>query len=264
MDPEEIDILSAIKRSAVVLLLLARLGRSAGEKEIAGLLKMNQETVRYHLRSLHNLGLISRNTQHNGYSLTRSGKKLAPIDNAENPRKSAEYPRNYAENPRFGRSTTSSALNSRKIEYRKAVAEGESHCADNPRKYAENPRESAEFPRFHGKEVIHRLWIKRNKLSGVRATQAISALEAANLAALRAEGLGSNHRVQRVCRLPHVTPQYIAGQARRLRQEHRFAATLLLHIVESGDPLPSDRDDDSEREDRLRYITGKYADIIQH
>jgi predicted transcriptional regulator len=87
MDPEEIETLchQAISRRASAS---KGLGRSAGEKEIAGLLKMNQETVRHQLRSLHTLGLISRSTQHNGYSLTHAGKKLAQIENTENPRKS--------------------------------------------------------------------------------------------------------------------------------------------------------------------------------
>ena len=68
--------------------------------------------------------------------------------------------------------------------------------------------------------------------------------------------------MRRICRLPHVTPEYIAGQARRLRQERRFSATLLLHIVECGDPLP--RQVDYDEEDRSRYYRGPFADIIEH
>jgi hypothetical protein len=152
-----------------------------------------------------------------------------------------------------------------KIENREAVEEEEVENARFARISGKRSRISVKTSRFQGYLPVSCLWQKRNKLSGARAAELISALEAANLAALRAEGLGSNHRVQRVCRLPHVTPEYIAGQARRLRQEHRFAATLLLHIVESGDPLPSEQDPShQEAEDRRRYFTGTYADIVEH
>jgi hypothetical protein len=117
--------------------------------------------------------------------------------------------------------------------------------------------------RIHPILTIHSIWKKRRRLVGGREAELLDALQAANLAALRAEGLGSNRRVERVCRLPHVTPQYIAGQARRLRQERRFDARLLLHIIESGDPLPPTRQE-LDAQDRQRYTEGEYADIIEH
>jgi hypothetical protein len=85
---------------------------------------------------------------------------------------------------------------------------------------------------------------------------------AANLAAFREEGVGLNHRVQRACQLPHVSPDYIHAQANRLALERRLAPALLLHVVESEDPFPT-KEDLRDPEDRERYINGEYADYIE-
>jgi predicted transcriptional regulator len=265
MDPDEALSLRTYWRSIAFLVLLAKLDRPAGVTEIAYLLNIDQATARKHLRYLTEGGLVIRRSSHNGYSLNRAGRQAVQSETANISRNSARSSRNFVKTSRFGGSTTSSALNSRKIENREAVEEEEAENARSSRISAKFSRKYAQTSRFHDNLPLNCTWIKRNKLSGARAAELISALEAANLAALRAEGLGSNHRVQRVCRLPHVTPEYIAGQARRLRQEHRFAATLLLHIVESGDPLPSEQDpSQQEAEDRRRYFTGTYADIVEH
>lgn len=88
----------------------------------------------------------------------------------------------------------------------------------------------------------------------------LSSLAQQNLEAFRAEGVGSNPRVQRVCQMEHVNPAFIHAQAQRLKSEKRFSARLLVYVVERADPLPKEDDPDDTR----RYITGKYAEFIIH
>jgi len=265
MDPEDIEALGSVWRSAALLLLLAKLEGAAGESEAAFRLGIDAATARRHLRFLSERGMLTRRTSHNGYMLTNLGWQVVQTESARFARKSAQSTRNSAQKARFGGSTTTTALNSRKMGNREAVEVVEAENAQNARISAQSTRISAQSTRFQQFAHIRCRWVKRPGEAERRAAELLSALQAANLAALRAEGLGVNHRVQRVCRLPHVTPEYIAGQARRLRQERRFAATLLLHIVESGDPLPPPLDPyQEEAEDRQRYIRGPYADIIDH
>jgi hypothetical protein len=74
----------ALKRTAVVLMLVRYLDKPVGEGEIAAILDMDPKTARAHLRSLASLGLLTRLQFHRGYQLTHAGRQMAlPMEGSE-------------------------------------------------------------------------------------------------------------------------------------------------------------------------------------
>lgn len=65
-----------IVKSAIVLIVLWRLGRPSGSSEIAKILDINRETVAGHLESLGLIGLVTRTDIRGGYRLTDDGQQL--------------------------------------------------------------------------------------------------------------------------------------------------------------------------------------------
>lgn len=81
---EEALVFRALKRTAVVLMLVRYLDRPVGEGDIAAILDMDPKTARAHLRSLASLGLLTRLHFHQGYQLTHAGRQMAlPLEAVE-------------------------------------------------------------------------------------------------------------------------------------------------------------------------------------
>ena len=61
-------------------------------------------------------------------------------------------------------------------------------------------------------------------------------------------------------KLPHISVDYVEAWDVQLRREKggEYNPGLLITILESGEPLPENRDD------RRKYISGEFADFIEH
>ncbi len=73
---QEVQVIRLLKRQAIVLLLMLRYDRPWGETDIARVLDINNETARNYLRSLADIGLITRSSYHRGWILTTNGRQL--------------------------------------------------------------------------------------------------------------------------------------------------------------------------------------------
>jgi DNA-binding MarR family transcriptional regulator len=76
LQPSEIMFYRNIKKTAIVLVILARLGRPTGPTEIARILDITRETAQAHLESLDTTGLITRSGIRDGWKLTDDGRQL--------------------------------------------------------------------------------------------------------------------------------------------------------------------------------------------
>ena len=72
----EVLLFRAIDKAALVLLLMIRLDKPIGRNEIANILGISRPTAADHLRSLAQIGLITRSSYHTGYILTMGGRQL--------------------------------------------------------------------------------------------------------------------------------------------------------------------------------------------
>jgi hypothetical protein len=189
---------------------------------------------------------------------------------AENPRSIPEGHTASAENPRsIPEGPVASAENPR------SPLEGPTASAENPRSILQDPIASAEIPRspslaaaslslsfkqkrnaaaaaIAGASVkISRSSVKhspsrysrrlqhadkkdRTALGSARSDPVVRA----NLEAFASIGLARNDFVLEICKMDHVTPDYIRGQKKRLETEHRYSHGLLLTVIRSNDYLP--------------------------
>jgi len=60
-----------------------------------------------------------------------------------------------------------------------------------------------------------------------------------------------------LARMPHVTLEYVQAHVRKAQRE-KTDTGLLIHRIRSQDPLPQKTDQ------RSRYISGEYAEFINH
>lgn len=77
-----------------------------------------------------------------------------------------------------------------------------------------------------------------------------------NLATLHSRGI-MGKKADKIARLDWVTPDYINAHVDRVTDDGDRLG-LAIRRIEDGDPAPEDRND------RRRYITGKYADHIEY
>ncbi len=87
----ELMLFRSLKRTAIVLLLMIRIDKPIGEKDVAAYLDLHPQTARSYLRSLSQLNLIARAQRYNGYILTTLGRQMTldqavdklstPVDN---------------------------------------------------------------------------------------------------------------------------------------------------------------------------------------
>jgi DNA-binding CsgD family transcriptional regulator len=80
LPPADVQMLRTIKKTAVLLLLLARVDRPLGESGIAAILDISRATVRGQLKSLSALGLVVRGSLHNGFLLSDLGRELFGLE----------------------------------------------------------------------------------------------------------------------------------------------------------------------------------------
>jgi hypothetical protein len=79
--------------------------------------------------------------------------------------------------------------------------------------------------------------------------------------ALRAVGIGEP-TASRLAVMEHVTPEYVHAHAIKARTD-KISTSLLIHRIRSADPIPTNHDPDCESS-RRHYVTGKYAEYINH
>jgi DNA-binding transcriptional ArsR family regulator len=224
----ELRALRLVKRAMAVLCLLLRLDKPVSGSEIADSLALSPKTVRRHLALLAEQELVCR--QACGWVLTAAGRQL--LLGEEGISTQARAPKSL----KMPFKSTTSAFPQELINLTAdVVARGEI------------------FPsRANSKG--------RRKQMGEDLTLPAADFEA-NLQAMLSEGVGESFLVRQICQMAHVSPSYIRAQAERLRRERRFHPGLLIHVVRSRDPVPQVA---SAELDRRRYISGPYADLIQH
>jgi hypothetical protein len=69
LTPEEVSLFRALVKSAIVVLLMMRLNRPTGAREMADILGLDEHTVAKHLRSLTHLNLVGRTGRYSGFVL---------------------------------------------------------------------------------------------------------------------------------------------------------------------------------------------------
>ncbi len=225
----EIHTFCLVKRAMAVLCLLLRWGRPARGHEIATLLALSPKTTRRHLALLAAQGLICREAR--GWLLTDAGRQLLLGEGQFLP--------------------PASAPQSQKSPFKATTASTASR--ESNRLTAEAAEEGDRWLALEGEGNERKVPVGEPVNSAGRFE--------ANLRALREEGVGESPPVRQVCRMAHVSPEYIHAQADRLRREGRFQPALLIHVIRCKDPLPPPTGDE---QDGRRYICGAYADLIQH
>ena len=86
LSPSEVANIRSLKKTAVVYLVMLRLDRPTGPSEIADILDIHIGTVQSYLRSLTQLGIVTRTGYMNGYILTAIGRQMAlghPVENSQ-------------------------------------------------------------------------------------------------------------------------------------------------------------------------------------
>jgi hypothetical protein len=195
----------------------------------------------------------------------------SPAPSAENPRSISETPTSSAENPRsISRGPAASAENPR------SISRGPAASAENPRSTAEIPRSrpvaaaslslsfkqkrntaaaaiataSVKLSRSSVKPSRSRVGPSRSPHShrppngkkkdrSARGRPRSDPMVRANLEAFASIGLACNDFVLEICKMDHVTPDYILGQKKRLKAERRYSNGLLLTVIRSNDYLPA-------------------------
>jgi DNA-binding CsgD family transcriptional regulator len=207
LTPAEIDIFRSLKKTAIVLLLMLRLDRPAGETELAAVLSMNIETVRNHLRELSARQLVTRTERYQGWSLTGAGSQMIlPMpETRELPAPAtAEKPRSPAE----------SALNMRIRRSATPISGGKPVDNSAQPSAAPDPDPApADLPE--------------------------------RLAILAGAGIGEPTR-SRLAHLAHAEPAYLRAHCNRAKAERRGTG-LLIHRIQMNDPAPRGYDDDRDR-----------------
>ena len=75
LSPEEVAQFRGLVKPAIVLLVMLRLDRPVGAKEIAGILDLDEHTAARYLRTLSRLNLVARAGYHQGY-IVLGGRQL--------------------------------------------------------------------------------------------------------------------------------------------------------------------------------------------
>jgi DNA-binding MarR family transcriptional regulator len=81
--PNEVALFRALVRPAAVVLLMLRLDRPLGAREMADILGLDEHTVAKHLRALSQLNLVARTRQRGGYILLGGSQLILGGDDEE-------------------------------------------------------------------------------------------------------------------------------------------------------------------------------------
>lgn len=147
LSTHELTLFQTIKKTAIVLILMLKLDRPLGEKELSTLLSINQSTARAWLRDLAENELITRQGRYNGYIPTLGGRQMV-IPNLSTPRLSAS-----AENSRSSAENSRSRTQFNDDESRDSESEDSVIIIDSAS--AENPRSSAVFKALEEEKVLY-------------------------------------------------------------------------------------------------------------
>jgi hypothetical protein len=244
--------LQAAGHSAFVLLALG-LGPIDGGDTISGLaarLGMTRSVVRGHLQRLQRTGLVVSHAS--GWELTRRAQRLLLACSGLEP--SAPPPdADRASAGRGGTRRRAPVADSAPAERATAAPTSGANRADGPLDAGANrakspPSSTTEVLNHPSEKTIGEEARPKRRKRPSAAERRIRA----NLAAFRAEGVGSNRRVNELCERGYVTPEYIRGLAANLRSEQRFRAGVLILAVDHHDPLPRDHNDAQAYIDSLR------------
>jgi predicted transcriptional regulator len=229
-----VELFRCLKKTVILLMLLFRLDKPVGESEIANILDMYPTTVRTHLRSLARLGVVTRTHRYNGWTLTAGGRQMilgASTDEtlAAQTGKIKTSVKNSRSSVEISRSLPMAAASlSFKEESDAAAAAQAGARVKNSRSRVKISRS-----RFIRNKHIH----KKEDRTATRRTQS-DPMVRANQEAFASIGLARNDFVLEICKMDHVTPDYILGQKKRQEAERRYSHGLLLTVIRSNDYLP--------------------------
>lgn len=217
MTPEEISQLRGLIKPAVVLLLMLRLDRPVGAKEIARILNLDQHTAARYLRSLSRLNLVASAGYNQGYILL-GGRQLILGERPDV--KNAHLP------------PTTTTLNI----VRNERSEGEVGL--------ESVRD-VKNARHEPPKRAHDVKIARHEpakppcnVKNAHFTSTVSE-PTPLLQSLLEAGIGEPKR-SALSALPHLTPAYVKAWESQLKltKGERYSPGLLIHVLECGDPAP--------------------------
>jgi hypothetical protein len=227
LQPYEFALFRALKKSAIVLLLMIRLDRPVGESEIVRLLEIDHKTARQALDSLDGLGLLERKAHFNGYQLTNYGKQMAlPLTTGQSL---------IVENIP-NESPTTTAINIVDIELNQQAVEERTLGRKSLMK--RNPQNTPPEPEF----------IPRNPLFQE------------NLDEMKRQGIQPNKTTREIADMDHVNPRYIKHMAEYNRKEHK-SIPLLITRLKQGDPEPDEVIIPGSESDRLRFASSALFEI---
>ena len=203
MTPEEISQLRGLIKPAVVLLLMLRLDRPVGAKEIAEILNLDQHTTARYLRSLSRLNLVARAGYHQNYILL-GGRQL--ILGEEPNVKNAHLP---------ATSTTTLIVRSKR-------SEGEVVVDRAP---------NVKNAHYEVAKTVRNVKDAHFKSTASEPSPLLQALLEAGIGEPKRSALSA---------LPHLTPAYVKAWESQLKttKGDRYSPGLLIHVLECGDPAP--------------------------
>lgn len=209
--------LRSIKKTAIFLLTLIRLGQPATAKDLANILDIDYQTTRKHLSSLHTLGLATETitgwiASTNAFHLSTG--KLEPVDNAIISRS----------NPLFNNSSTATSHIPLLEE-----EEEEDIKRDNIALRLDQRIDQIENQVDNGGD--NRVWNA--------------------LCEFENQGLHLDHKLLDLIEAnEYITSKYIDHHADRLRKEKKFSNGLLIKVIKDHDPVSSDW---SRSQNKFRY-----------
>ncbi|RPI32293.1 MAG: hypothetical protein EHM70_09300 [Chloroflexota bacterium] len=223
----QIQLLRSLKKTAVILLLMAWIGRPTGETEIASILEIGICTARRYLVWLERAGFIRRDRFHAGFQLANEGFRLLSNGVSSD---SHDEPAQFERVPAI-------IINDISLNQESEV-ESTTIIAPPP----------AQIER-----VLSNGSPKPEK-------EPVPEIDPELAAAFKAAGIVLNTRTRRLAQMSHVTPEYVRAHYDELKSRRKGDITgLLIVTLESGLPAP-----EPEPDPNMRYVTGEFADFIEH
>lgn len=215
--PEEVALFRSLVKPAIVLLLMLRLDRACGARELADILGLDEHTVGKYLRQLSKLNLVARSARFNGYLALQSGRQLilGPRDSLSGgPSRLDALAEATARNLQPAATSTTTLI----VEEEGGEEEVDVETHPTVRKFQSGSR-------------------KNPAAAGGSPEAPGSAEHAGVIAALLEAGIGEPKR-SALAALPHVTPTYVRAWEMQLKRDKgaRYSTGLLIHVLESGDP----------------------------
>jgi hypothetical protein len=208
LHPKEVELFRCLKKTAIVLMLLFRLDKPVGEREIAGILDIHPQTIRTYLASLAHLGVVTRTHRYQGWMLTGGGRQMILGESTgqihgQPARKIKTSAKKSRSNAKISRSLPLAAASlSFKVESNTVAAAAAGASAKKSRSSAKISR--SRFGRG----------MRNSKKRDQTATGSgrSDPMVRADLEAFASIGLARNDFVLEICQMDHVTPDYIRGQ----------------------------------------------------